>query len=274
MTEIQTIIEQARLFIVQHAPPGLLGEAVPAAILTLLAGITVAVLGAKLSRPTLTVACAVAGGFVGGYIGRQTTLPTPVCVGFGALMLAVIGYQAFRLWVGLAAAVVFSGLALGTFGYVRVLPHVAAFENGSAPAPIAEGESFVVLTPAEQASYVHPQPEEWVRSCWSYVAQQDASIPKTGRALGLVALVTGLCFGLVASRWALILSTSLVGTVLVVSAIAELLSQFAPEESYQALHQRPLVAAIAAGAFLLGSLVLQTLLTRPPHAGKPAKPKT
>lgn len=275
MAEIQTIVEHARLFAVQHAPAQMLNEVIPVAILTLLVGITVGVLGAKLSRPALTVACGIAGGFVGGYIAREASLPAPVCVGFGALMLAVIGYQAFRLWVGIAAAVVFAGVALGTFGYVRVVPHVAEYERATVALASAESSSFVVLSPGEQTEYLNRKPEDWIRSCWTYVTQQDATIPRTGRALGLVALVTGLCFGLVAARWALILSTSLLGTALVTSSLVALLTQFAPEASYQALEQRPQLVTMAAGGFLLGSLILQTLLTRPaPPESKPAKTKS
>ena len=36
MNEIETILEQARLFVVQHAPTDFLREAVPAALVTLI----------------------------------------------------------------------------------------------------------------------------------------------------------------------------------------------------------------------------------------------
>ena len=67
--------------------------------------------------------------------------------------------------------------------------------------------------------------------------------------------------GLLAVRWALILSTSLLGTSLVTTGLATLLTQSVPD-SYQAFQNNPKLVGIGIGAFLATSLVLQTMLSR------------
>ena len=79
--------------------------------------------------------------------------------------------------------------------------------------------------------------------------------------IGVVALLTGLCLGLAAARWALIISTSLVGTSFVATGLATLLTHSVPD-SYQAFQNNPSVVGIGLGGFLVTSLVLQTLLSR------------
>ena len=63
--EIIAILDQARVFVQQHAPSELLTEAVPFGIVCLVAGIGLSVLGAKLGRFSMTC------GFV---LGRSSTI--------------------------------------------------------------------------------------------------------------------------------------------------------------------------------------------------------
>lgn len=73
--EIASILEQARLFVLQHAPADVLKEAVPFAIICLLAGIGLSVLGAKLARFGIACAFVLLGGYAGAYLrGRQPIL--------------------------------------------------------------------------------------------------------------------------------------------------------------------------------------------------------
>ena len=52
-----------------------------------------------------------------------------ICGLVGALMIGIIGYQTFRLWVGLGAAMVLSTVALSLFGYQKIVPHMAEFDQ-------------------------------------------------------------------------------------------------------------------------------------------------
>src|SRR3990172_2006796 len=144
MNEVETILEQARLFVVQHAPTDALRGAVPAALIFLAAGIGLSVLGAKLARFGVTTAFVVLGGVAGAKFGQEMDFHPLICVLAGGLLIGVIAYQTFRLWVGLGAAVVFSSLVLGTFGYQRVVPYVAEFEQGAQRPAIQSPITFAV----------------------------------------------------------------------------------------------------------------------------------
>ena len=65
-----------------------------------------------------------------------------------------------------------------------------------------------------------------------------------------------------ATRWALIASTSILGTALVTSGMATLLTKSVPE-SYEAFQKNPGLAAVLVGAFFITSLVLQAVLSKP-----------
>ncbi len=274
MTEITPILDQTRLFIEQHAPAKLLDETVPVAILCLLLGIGISVLGARLARVGATLAFAVLGGVVGTYLAHESGFPVPLCVAGGALVIGTIGYQTFRLWVGVAAAAVFASVTMGAFSYQRVLPHVADFDRVAITVPAGGETVFAPPSPSEQQAYRDRTPGQWFEEFRAFLERQDSGLERNGRALALAALLTGLCLGVVAVRWALIVSTSLVGTSLVVTAIGALLTNFAHDESYQAFQKHPGIVGMAVGGFLMTSLILQTLLTRRTPSAKPnPKPK-
>ena len=260
---IETILEQAQAFFIQHAPVQALTSAVPFAIVCLVAGIGLSVLGAKLSRFGTACASALVGGAAGNYFAQQTGYPTLLCGLVGAVMVGIIGYQTFRLWVGLGVAFVVSTIALGAFGYQRVLPRVAEYEKIApyAAAHAGGADTFALPSPEQQGAYRMPDPAAWARDCWGYVTQQDAQAEPKAKAIALAAMVTGLCLGVLALRTALIVATSLVGTALVTTSIATVLTQ-SGSGSYQAFQNNPKWIGIGVGGFFVTSLLVQTLLTR------------
>ncbi len=269
MTGIQSILEQVRLLLVQHAPAEALQKAVPFAIVCVVAGVGLSVFGAKMSRFGITGAFAILGGLCGAFVGRETGFPAVVCGLIGSAMSGVIGYQTFRVWVAVGAAVVLSLVSLGAFGYQRVLPHMAEFQStfGPPPAAVADaGDSFTLPSPEAQQAYRERSPQQWADELWTFVSKKDARIEHSGKGLAVAALIAGLFVGVLAVRPTLILSTSLVGTGLVTAGMATFLTHFSPQ-SYEALQHHPGPVGIGLGAFLVTSLVLQTLLTR--NAPKP-----
>lgn len=265
--DIAAILEQARLFVLQHAPGDLLREAVPFGIVCLVAGIGLSVLGAKLGRFGITCAFAVLGAVIGTFFARETGFSTPACGLVGALMVGVIGYHTFRLWVGLLVAVVLSSAVLGVFGYQRVIPHVAEFQQVSVTPTAESSGTFVLPSPEKQEAYLKRTPRQWAEDFWAFVAEKDGQIGQRTRSLALGAMITGLCLGVLAVRWALIISTALVGTALVSTGIAAVLTQSVPD-SCAAFEQHPNVVGIGMGAFLVSSLIVQTMLTRKAPSGK------
>jgi hypothetical protein len=264
-----TIVEQARQLVQQKAPADLLRDAIPFGIICLIGGIGFSVLGAKLGRFGITSLFVLLGAWVGVQFSELTDFARPLCGLIGAAMLGIVGYQSFRLWVGLTAGLVLASIMAGVFGFQRVVPHVEEFERSrvwvSADAP---GE-YVVPTAAQQEAYVARGPRDWASELWRFVASKDANIAQNGKAVVLGALLTGLCFGVIALRSALILSTSLIGTALVTTAISTLTYRMLPG-SYDAVQKNPQYAGILVGAFLVMSIVVQTLLTRAAPGDKPA----
>lgn len=264
--EIIAILDQARVFVQQHAPSELLTEAVPFGIVCLVAGIGLSVLGAKLGRFSMTCGFVLVGGYVGSLFARETGFAAPICGLLGALMVGIIGYHTFRLWVGLLVAGVLSTVVLGVFGYQRVLPHVSEFERTGPAGVLVAPDTFSIPTPQQQQAYLARAPREWATGLWSFVTARDDHVERNGRALAIAAMVSGLCLGVLAVRWALILSTALVGTAMVTTSLATLLTHSVPG-SYQAFRQHPSMVGIGMGAFLVSSLILQTLLTRKGPSG-------
>jgi len=90
MNEIETILEQARLFFVQHAPTDALRGAVPAALIFLVAGVGLSVLGAKLARFGITSAFVGLGGVLGFRFGQEMGFQPLICALVGAFLVGVI----------------------------------------------------------------------------------------------------------------------------------------------------------------------------------------
>lgn len=259
--QLAAILEQCRLLVLQHAPADVLKEAIPFGIVCLIVGIVLSVLGAKLARFALTCGFALLGGYLGSVFGRETGFPMPVCGIVAALMIGVVGYHTFRLWVGLAAAAVLSAVVMGTFSYRHVVPHVVEYQQSISNVAAAEPGTFSVPSLDQQQAYRDRTPQQWAQELWTFVSAKDVRIERQGKALGLAALVTGLCLGVVAVRWALILSASLVGTALVTTALGTLVTHSFPG-SYQSFEQHPGLVGVGVGSFLVTSLVVQTLVTR------------
>lgn len=264
MVEFSTKLEQLRTFLVQSLPSETFANAVPVAILVLIVGVAISVLGAKLARVGVTAGFVGLGAYAGYRFGVSADFPPPLCALIAAGMIGVIGHLTFRLWVGAAVAVVLTSLALGSFSYEKLLPHVESFEQTqmvALPASAQGTSEFAIPTPDEQQAYVKRSPRELATQFWDYATAQDGDLPRRAQAIGLAALVTGLFIGVVAVRWALVISTSLLGTALVAGGVGALFASFSPG-SYQAFLTHPALGAMAAGLFMLTSLCLQAMLTR------------
>lgn len=268
MSDLSTLIDRAQALASQHAPADILNEQIPLAVMLLIAGVGMSVLGAKTARVASTFGFACAGAVAGTYFARQSGYPLPVCIGAGGLLFGVIGYQTMRFWVGVVTAGVLSAVALGAFGYQRVVPHVAEFEQSMRAETNEADFVFSVPTPEQQEAYRNRTPKQWAQEFWAYAVQRDGALEQGARTLGIVAVLTGLCLGVVAMRWALILSTALVGTGLVTGGIATLVHHYWPGEGYEAFAARPAVVGAIIGGFFVSSFIVQTAITKPAPAGK------
>jgi len=271
MNDVASVLEQVRVFLVQHAPNALPTGAWSVALVCLVSGIALSVLGAKFARIGLTSGFVLVGGLLGASFADGLGFSRLVCAPIGSLLFGVIGFQTFRLWVGLASAAVLSGIVLSTFGYRNVTPHVSEFRrtspwvipDSSPQSPTSAAAEYVIPTRDQQAAYVEFSPGQWASDFWAFVSERDASTARNGKALAALTALGGLCLGLIAVRIALVLATSLIGTCLVTTGVATLLTHSVPE-SYQAFDNNPTLVGVGIGAFLVTSLVLQTMLMRKP----------
>jgi hypothetical protein len=92
-----------------------------------------------------------------------------------------------------------------------------------------------------------------LKSFWSYLSERDPRTARNAKGLVALSLLSGLAIGLVAARWALILST-LGGATLLASSV---------DTAFASLMQKPALFGLVIGGFFLTSLVLQGLLARP-----------
>jgi hypothetical protein len=275
MNEVASVLEQLRVFLIQHAPDAVPTGAVSVAVVCLVGGIVLSVLGAKFARFGLTTGFVLLGGLLGASFADGLGFSRTACVPAGALLFGVIGFQTFRLWVGVASAAVLSAIVLSTFGYQRVTPHVAEFQqvspwvipDSSVQSISGAASAYVIPTRDQQVAYVvERSPSQWAADFWAFLSEHDATTARNGKALAALTALGGLCVGLLAVRFALIVSTSLIGTVLVTTAAATLLTRSVPE-SYQAFQNNPMLVGVGVGAFLMTSLVLQAMLMRKAAAG-------
>ena len=260
MNDFAQLVEQARLYTLQWLPADVALSVVPTALVMLVLGIGVAVLGAKLARFTITSVFILAGAGAGFLFSHAYQFPPTICTLTAALFVGLIGHLAFRFWVGLGLSVVLAGLVVGGFSYARLSPHVSAFEQQGLK--VSDGTETLPLA-GESKAEATMSPQQWWPKFIAFVQQRDADAERVGSALAALALMTGLLIGLVAARLALIVSTSALGTFLVLGGSGALCAHFGSVD-YRLGSRYPVVVGIALGAFFATSLFLQTWMTRRP----------
>ena len=260
MNNFAQLVEQARLYTLQWLPADVALSVVPTALVMLVLGIGVAVLGAKLARFTITSVFILAGAGTGYLFSHAYQFPPLICMLTAALFVGLIGHLAFRFWVGLGLSVVLAGLVVGGFSYARLAPHVTTFEQQVVK--VSDGQGALPLAGESKADSVMA-PRQWFSRFTAFVQERDADAERVGSALAALALMTGLLIGLVAARLALIVSTSALGTFLALGGTGALFSHFGSAD-YRLGSSHPVVVGLAVGAFFATSLFLQTWMTRKP----------
>lgn len=276
MKDLTPIFEHVREFAVQNIPPEFQERTVAIAAIFLVGGIGLSVLGAKLAKPAMTTVLGLLGALGGVVFARHTGIHEAIGGLVGAVMFGMVSHLTFRLWVGVASALVLSALALGAFCYQEVVPLVKDFDRDGMVtwSPVEGQQTFTVPSPEQQAANVQPKFKEWARDFWAFASQRDERLPINTQLVGFGAAALGLFLGVIAVRWMLILSTSIVGTGLVTTAVATTVAHYSPG-SEQAFLSNAGVMGMGVGAFLVSSLILQTLLTRKaPESGQGKKNKS
>ncbi|MCH7993263.1 MAG: hypothetical protein IIB57_02345 [Planctomycetes bacterium] len=269
MTDLTPIFEQVREFAVRYIPLEFQERTVAIAAMFLVGGVGLSVLGAKLAKPAMTTVLGLLGALGGVVFARNAGVHEAIGGLVGALMFATVSHLTFRLWVGVASALVLSTLALGAFSYQEVLPHYMEFVS-----PAEGRQSFTLPSPEQQAASIQPEFKQWASDFWAFASQRDERLPINSQLVGFGAAALGLFLGVIAVRWMLILATSIVGTGLVTTAVATTVAHYSPGSEQTFLNNAG-VMGMGVGAFLVSSLILQTLLTRKaPESGQEKKNKS
>lgn len=271
MDQIASVLEQLRVFSVQHAPGGLPTGALPVALILLVVGVGLSVVGAKFARFGLTSAFVLLGGVLGDRFAESFEFSRAICIPVGATLVGVVGFQTFKVWVGVAIAFMLSMLVISGFGARNIVPHFVSYAETS-PLQIgelntAENIEFSIPNRDTQSAYINnADPSTWFSGFWKFLTERDPGLAKNTQAVGIFAALLGLCVGLMAVRPSLILSTSVIGTAMVSAGVMTLLSS-SINSSWDRIESNPRIIGLGVAAFFATSLVLQTMLMRKSTVG-------
>jgi hypothetical protein len=294
MTDYSPILENVGELIRQHLPQEIAVPVFTAGPVALAVfGLGMAVLGAKLSRFALTVAFGVVGVGLGIWVCQRADFSMVVGAPVGAIVFGVVGFALRRLWIGAIAAAMLVSIATGGYGYRAVLPHVESIaampdwvapgagqdvadtlgfskSAGTSTASSGRVSSGKYVVPDEQTQQAHLNPAftDWLDSVWTKATASDVNLKRNMLALAGGVGLFGLLVGLMAPRLTVVLLTSVVGTSMLISGLTAAARHWYPE-TYEASIQHPQALGVGCSLFLVGSLVLQFLLTRPDKAKAP-----
>ena len=192
-------------------------------------------------------------------------VPQSATIVICAVLCGVVGLLLFRLWVGVAAAVLAAAVAIGIYGSAHVLPHVKTFPT-AATQTVAEFTIPDVPAESRPATEILRQLGTDFRA---HLLAQDADVEKYLLLTAAGAGAFGLLIGLLAARFTLVLSTAIVGTVLVTTALGLAAKSYWPR-AIEGLPEHGREVDLAILGFFVASLILQSLLTRRPARVEPA----
>lgn len=262
METLTPYVQELQQWASQVSPPSGSVGAFITALLIVLGGLGMSVFGAKLARPVLTLGFIVLGAALGNAYAEAFALPAAPCILGGLVLVGIAGFLLFRVWVGALTGLVLSMVALGAFGYARLWPQVDQFHAQVVSAAAEQPAEAVSVVTAPDATAASLPPDQWVSEFSSYVAANDPNAERFAGAIATAVLLIGLLIGVAAVRTSLVLTTSVIGTLLVATGMAALCYQWMPQV-YRAAAGNPVLTGGLVGVFLLSSLALQAILTRP-----------
>ena len=273
MDTLSQFSDQLRMLIEHHMPAEAavpLATAVPIGMIA--AGLGTAVLGAKLTRSGITMFFFLLGAVGGAALGEHMEIGlSPLLTGaIGGVLTAILGFAMHRLWVGLMTCVLLGVLAGGGLSYHSVLPQLESYRQ-MPPLTTRSTADFTTPDPEMQKSNLNPKFEQWARGFWDHATTRDTTLERNLSVVTAAAAVFGLMLGLLAPRFTLIAVTSVMGTAMLTFGATALIQQWHPK-LYEAAVYHPRAAGAACCTFLLGSLILQVLLTRPDKPRSAATP--
>ena len=258
----QQLVELVR----HYVPPSAIPPALPTAVVALIFGVGVSVLGAKLARWFITIFFAVGGLVAGLKISQCYGFPPPVTTLLGGAAVGAVGFILHRLWVGLFTATFLAVVAFSVLSSQVAFPRLLEFDKAEREAIV---EEFHPGPSGEVAEESWQRLRDYSDRFGAYLIEREPMFEKHAGVCVVGAGVLGLLMGVFLCRLTLILFTAALGMSLITSGIG-VLSSYLGMDVYQICQQRPEMSAIALASFFLLSVVLQAALTRPEPAARPA----
>jgi hypothetical protein len=257
-----------------HLPAGEAASLWPA-VAAIAAGIVLCVAGAKLVRMAVVLGFAGAGAMLGAEAAEQFSVSAIGGIVAGIIVAVVVGYVLFRLWVAILAGLV----AVAVAACIAVGPSVPSLLQEYDDARIAggaTGDGFALLTPQQQQASQRAGAWEY---CRGFAAHVRSRYPGDTRRMAVIlaaAFLAGAAFGLFAHRWAIVLGTVTLGTMLILAGTVPLISRYYPYALERCM-QRPTELLIGLGAWLFLVVAVQrrglrpaVALAAPPAQASPA----
>ncbi len=271
---LMIFMDRARQTLEWMVPPDLMPGAGLAGLILLAAGLFSGIFGVHYSRGILS---AILGGlgFAIGFIAAGVFEIAPILGGLaGLLALASLGYYTHRLWVGAAVGLLASSIGLFAYGHDSVWPAFLDYEPN--PAMIDQGEvAYELQSVSAQEAYLNPRLLDYLEGFYQHLKDVQPQVSQNAAVISTLCLVAGFVLGVFLTRWALILSCALIGTVLVNLSLASFAEAFAPGAWTERLSQHPkAVLAFISTCFLL-SVLIQFRITQQTTPPAPSeKPKS
>ncbi len=259
LEELLSLISDGLAFMRYHLPPDLLPSSVTASMVAVVAGLMLALWGARLLKLSYVLGFMALGGYAGVHLARTFQVDVLIGLVLGGGLVGLLGYVLYRWWVALTACAL-AMLVVGTLGGAQVLPaEIDAYLQHASGSP---GEAYVLPEPGGM------EPQGWSAVTAALASMRDyfwadrrGLVLRSGAVLGLAGLL-GLALGIVFPRLTSIVVTSFIGLGMVVIGLGALISSRRPE-LWEAMstHGNWLVAG--AGLALVTSLAVQAWQGKP-----------
>ena len=267
-------LERARETVELMVPPDLMPSAGLAGLTLLAAALFSGIFGAYYAKGIMSAILGGLGFAVGSIAGGVFEIE-PVLAGLtGLLAFACLGYYTHRLWIGLTVGLLAGTIAMFTYGHDSVWPAFLDYQ----PNPILaeDGQvSYELPSGEEQVAYLNPRLVDYFEGFYEHVRDLHPQVTRNTAVISVLCVFIGFLLGAILTRWALILTCALVGTLLLNLSLATFADSFAPQGWTERLAQHPRAAlAFVVTCFVLSTLIQFRMTQQSALPASTEKPKT
>ena len=269
-----TFMDRAGQTVELLIPRDLMPGATMTGVALLAAGLFCGIYGAHYARGILS---AILGGlgFAIGVIAARTFGIAPILGGLaGLLALASLGYYSHRLWVGVGVGLLASSIGLFVYGQDSIWP--AFIEYKAEPVLTEPGDFEYALPSAEQQETVlNPRLLAYLDGFYQHLREIQPQLTRNTAVLSTMCMIGGFAVGVLLTRWSLILSCAVIGTVLFNLSLATFADAFAPGGWTERLSLHPNATVAFISTCLVLSMLIQFRMTQQSSSATTAeKPKS